>query len=482
MEFGGAHRIQSFDGVGYAQNWTYAGPDGNVATIEPAAPYLMQVYVNQDSYFGFRNIPWLSPHRALDAFRKNPVLFTQTPAQVVAQETSRITSSQYIREKVSAIYGQAEATLLSGRVRVLGGARFEKTTDQGEGPLFDPNAVFTRNADGSFARNAQGARIRKAEAGAAGSLEELRLIRKERAYKANQSYDGVYPSAHVTYEIRENLLLRAAYAMTYGRPNFGNIIPTATINESDIDDQDVAADPGIVRGNITLTNTGLLPWTANNYDLSLEYYTKTGGLLSAGLFRKDIDDFFATDQRIATAADVRELGLDDRYVGWRVSSTFNSGNARISGVEVNLRQSLSFLGHRGAPFSVFANGTKLQLDGHQQASFTSFIPESANWGVSFNKRRFSATAKWNYRGLDRRQPNILFGTDGYQYFKERTTLDLTIGYRLTQRLSLAASVNNVFNEPTQTYLDYGSQTPEYARQSRVFENGIPVAVTLRGTF
>ena len=57
---------------------------------------------------------------------------------------------------------------------------------------------------------------------------------------------------------------RRAYAETYGRPNLPEIIPSTTVDEFDID------DPNALQGNITVTNPGLKPWSADNFDLSLE--------------------------------------------------------------------------------------------------------------------------------------------------------------------------------------------------------------------
>src|SRR5690606_35360552 len=136
-------------------------------------------------------------------------------------------------------------------------------------------------ADGSFVRNAAGDRIRKPKAGAVDSLEELRLILQERAYRASRSYDGYYPSLHLTYNVRENLLARVAYAKTYGRPDFVDIIPRTIVNQGDLDEEELL-DPTAVRGTLNIRNTGLKPWTADNYDFSLEYYTRQGGLFSAG--------------------------------------------------------------------------------------------------------------------------------------------------------------------------------------------------------
>jgi TonB-dependent receptor len=385
-----------------------------------------------------------------------------------------------MEETVTAGYVQAEARLFKNRLSIVTGVRFEKTKDEGEGPLFDPAAVFVRNANGSFARDAAGARIRKPDAGAVGSMEELRLTRQERAYHAARSYDGYYPSLHFTFDATEQFLLRAAYAKTYGRPDLIDIVPNATFAESDLNEQD-QNNPAIVRGTITVRNTALKPWTADNYDLSFEYYTEGGGMFSAGVFLKEIKNFFGTDVRLATPEYLDEIGLDPRYAGWNLNTKFNSGNARISGGEFNFRQSLRRLGKWGAYFTVFANATKLKLEGDRQADFTSFIPRTGNWGASFNYKRLSLVARWNYRGLDKRTAMPAVAPDGFQYIGARTTLDVNGSYQLTRNLSLVASANNVFNVP-QTLLRYGAETPFYAKQNRTSEFGIALALGVKGTF
>jgi len=480
LQVGGAFREQTLDARRGNLTWNYLGPDGNAATADPAAPFLMQVYVNQDSHYGFRNVPWISPSRAWSAFQENSRLFAQTPAQVVAAENFRITNSEFIAEAVDAYFVQADIRLFSNKLRLLTGVRREETTDKGEGLLFDPNAVFLRNADGSFARNAQGARIRRPEAGLAGSMEELRLVRRERAYKARRTYDGYYPSLHASWQFTENLLARVAYARTYGRPAFTDIIPSATINELDLG-ADQIADPTIAKGTITVRNTGLQPWTADNYDLSLEYYHSTGGVLSGGIFAKEIQNFFGDEVRLATAEDLEAVGLDSRYIGWNLASKFNSGSARIRGAEINVRQSLRMIGTWGRYFAVFGNITKLELEGGQGASFTSFIPKTANWGFSFSRQRVTFLAKWNHRGRDRRVAQPLYGPDGYEFFKARTNLDLNFIYSVSPRISVVANANNVFNVP-QTILRYGSTTPGYARQWRRSEYGVALALGVKGTF
>ncbi len=475
VQVGTLYRAQDRDRREWNRQWNYV--PANPADPTPT-PFLAQVYRNRPNYWGFDNIPWTSTNVAVEAWKKNPALFVQTPAQVVAQEQSRIVASEWLRESVTAFYLQNETRLLNNRLTVLAGVRYEKTHDKGAGPVNEPAAVWVRDPDGTFARNAAGARIRKPEAGAAGSMEELRLVRRERANLANRSYDGFYPSVHLTYNATANFLLRAAYAKTYGRPDFTNIVPNATISENDIE---FSTDPNAIPGDITVRNTGLKPWTAQNWDLSAEYYTDSGGLFTAGAFRKDISDFFGTLQTTATADILDEFGLDPRYVGWRLNSTVNAGDARVSGVEFNVRQSLAPLGKYGRFFSVFANATKLKLEGSRTADFNRFIPTSMNWGVTITRNPITFMAKWHHRGEQNRGPSTGQGPNAFVYQDGRTTLDINLTYQLLKRLSVFVNCRNLtnvhFNQSR-----YQADTPLYARRSTANSYGALWSFGVRGTF
>jgi TonB-dependent receptor len=474
VQIGGRYREQERDRRSYNRAYTYTPPSGNLSP----APFVGQVYKNRPNYFGFDHIPWLSNDRAVEAWDKDRRIFTQTAAQLVAEEQSRIVGSERIRETVTGLYAQAQARLFRNRLSLLSGVRYEKTHDKGVGPVNEPAAVWVRDPDGTFARNAAGVRIRKPEAGAVGSMEELRLIRRERANSANRSYDGYYPSVHVNFNATEKFLVRAAFAKTYGRPNFTSIVPNATIAENDIE---FSTDPNAIPGDITVRNTGLKPWVAQNYDLSAEYYTDSGGLITGGLFRKDITDFFGALQTTATAEILDELGLDPQYVGWRLNTTVNSGDARVSGVEFNVRQSLAPLGGIGRYFAVFANATKLKLEGSRTASFTRFVPTSANWGVTFTKRPLTLMANWHHRGEQDRGLATGLGPLAKVYQNARTTLDVSVSYQFHRRLTLFANVRNLTNVWF-SQSRYQNETPIYARRSSTDSYGAQWAFGVKGTF
>jgi iron complex outermembrane receptor protein len=474
LEIGGSMREQTRDAKQPSVVYNYVGPDGSTSAV----PYASQVY-RTDSPFGFSNIPWVSPRRAFVAWEKDRSLFTMTPAQLVANEVSRISTSEFIKEDVTAAFVQADLKLFKNRLKVIGGLRYEKTDSDGLGPVFDSAAVFVRNPDGSFARTPDGLRIRKPQAGTAGSMEELRLTRQERGYRASKSYNGSYPSLHFNLNAASNLVVRLAWARTYGRPNFTEIIPNSTISESDVD---LSVNPNQVRGTINIRNTGLRPWTADNFDLSIEYYTENGGVFSAGVFTKKIKDFFGAGSRISTAEDIAALGLNSRYLGWILNTKFNAGNATVSGAEINVSQSLKGLGKWGNHVQIFANGTKLDLDGGAAADWQGFTPEILNWGVTISKNPVTLMAKWQYRGESQSAPVAGLGTtDAFLVEGARTLLDLNLDYQLSPRLSLFANARNVFNVWYRT-LAKGSLTPDYATIRNVRNYGTQYSIGIKGTF
>ena len=472
VQAGGAIRIQTRDSKIPSRTYTYNGMNGD----QSAARFAATVF-RTTTPFGFK-VPYASAHRAYDAWAADPRLFTFSPAQLAANYVSQVTSSLYIQEEISAFYAQTEMRFLKNRLHLLTGARYEKVTTDGAGPLIDNAAVWRRNADGSFARNAAGARIRRDDAGANNSLEQRLLTHTERGSRAGKSYDGYYPSLHTTYNITNNLLARLAYARTYGRPNFTEIIPNSTVDEEDID---AANNPTASRGRITLRNPSLKPWTADNYDLSLEYYTDAGGMFSAGVFRKDLSDFFGNAVRVATAADVEEFGLDERFIGWTVTTSYNAGDARVSGVEFNITHSLARFGDWGRNVSAFVNGTKLRLEGHDEADFRGFVPEMLNWGFTITRRPITFMAKWNYRSEDQRAPVAGMGPNAFQFRAARTVLDLNIDYQINTHMSLFANGRNVLNRRW-IFENYGPQTPDYARQNSTRNYGVQFATGIKGAF
>lgn len=484
---------ESKDNRRATRNWTFVGADGVANTADDnAGPYLDVNMKGEDPHWGSKPIEWIDAYKLAETYKTNPNYFLEN---AVTSETFRINNSEKITETITAYYVQLEGKFLNNKLSVVTGARYEKTKDKGEGVLNDPDAAFQRNANGTFVDGdpvtAGIQRVLRTDIGAlnangtANSVQAVRAILTERGSRPVRSYDDIYPSLNLTYNVTDNLLVRLGYAKTMGRPDYTNILPFTTID----DNENFDVDPSVSPGTLTTRNTGLKPWSADNYDLSLEYYFKKNGYVSAGIFQKEISDFFQSRTGTVDAALAEQLGVGPEFIGWAVSTTVNgTGTAKIQGYEFSANRQLDFLPGFLRYISINTNATKLELTGSSATAFNGFIKETANFSVSWNKKPIRANVNFNYRGRQQRgaQTGAQYGgaANGfYEYYAPRTFVDTNIEYTLSKRFKIFANARNIFNKPQvlQRYTETGAQAP-YSVNYQQEEFGIQIAVGLKGTF
>jgi len=94
-------------------------------------------------------------------------------------------------------------------------------------------------------------------------------------------YDYLLPSLDFNVEVIEDLIVRASYSETIGRPGWGRIQGGTTL--------DTLAR--VTGGTGSAGNPGLLPLESTNFDLSVEWYYGEGSYASIAYFTKDIENF-----------------------------------------------------------------------------------------------------------------------------------------------------------------------------------------------
>lgn len=445
--------------------WNYVGADGTANTADDNAGQYLDTNYGPYSGWGFDNVTWPDPYTLYQDFLAHPNYFQLTTAQALAAERFRIQNSQAFKEDIYAPYFMVDANLLNNRLRVIGGVRYENTKDTGVGP-YTPSPGLT--------------------------LADVQARWVERGLHVEKKYDGFYPSLHTTYNITEDFVLRASYARTFGRPDFGQILPLVRVNDQDTDQSDGIGT--IPARTIIYNNTGLKPYQANNYDVSLEYYFHNGGVVSAGGFLKDAKNFFGTATGQATAETLADLGLPSNYLGFATQTTTNNPNTvHINGIEFNYRQPLNFLPISWARyFTVYANATRLYLSGGDPTNFVTFIPKAGNVGFMFDKGRVSLRLNVNYRG---REFNSLQTGGQYQvnnatmpvggqfaeYYGGRFNLDINASYKLSKAITIFGNVRNLLNQP-QDLERYNPISPEYSRLYRREKFGAQITAGVKGTF
>lgn len=433
---------------------------------------LNEEYTRDRTFPNGDRVRWVDPRKIYDLYKQQPSWFVLNEASA---HTSQVNGSQQLRETISAGFFRGDVRFLDNRLWLVGGARYERTENTGAGALNDVRATYQQDANGNLLRNAAGQPIKVP--GDALTLARLQYV--ERGARSARSYGDWYPSVNASYTITENLVARAAFARTIGRPSLSSIIPTRSI-----------ADPASAENSrvINATNTGLGPWTADNYDVSLESYSLKGATIALSLFRKDIRDFFVSTRTDATPELLADMGLSDDYLDYDVVSTTNSPDAvALSGFEWSWRQSLrslAFVPAWARGFQVWVNGTHLRLSGAGQDNFAGYSPRIVNWGVSYATARFLVKLNASRIGrtraaLDTVSSSVPAGT--YQAQETRVVMDGSVEYRLDRRFALYASIRNLAYEP-RPLITYSPNAPAYTLPRSYTFYGALLTLGVKGTF
>ena len=285
--------------------------------------------------------------------------------------------------------------------------------------------------------------------------EALRTSRGVLTQVANSGrYDNWLPGVHLRWDATRDVVVRAAYTNTIGRPDYSSLAASENLSFD-------GSQPTLSRGN-----PDLRPRKSRGFDVSLEYYPRDG-VASIALFSKDIDDEIFT----LTSAETLDVGRGSESV--IVTTPRNAQTATIRGIELNLQQALTFL---PAPFNglgVAANATFLDTRftfltsvGPRETGLFLQPDATANATVYYQRGGFEGRVSWNYIGgfletINDTVPNA------DQYWKERSTFDAQISYRVTPALTIYAEGQNLSDAgrreltgPGQAYLQ---ESAEYGR-------------------
>lgn len=412
---------------------------------------------------------WISLTKLYDLSRAHPAWFVLNPA---LEQQNLAGNSSFLTETVSSAYLRGDARFFDRRLLLTGGLRVERTNDTGLGLLNDPSAQYQKDAAGKLILSGGAPVLITTDA-----LARAKLRYVERGSRAARSYADWYPSLHATFNLTDKLLVRAAYARTLGRPDFGNIVPGATLSE-----------PTVAQPTVTVNNTGLKPWTADNFDLSIESYQIKGGFGSVGVFQKNIKGFFGSATFDATPELLALYGLPDDplYLNYDLTTEINAGDARITGYEFAYNQALTFLPHWARGLQVFASATKLTLSGSTLADFTGYSPSNYAGGINFVRARFYVKFTVTYQGVTRGPFVAASAANGipdgtYTYQGKRLRYGLNAQYTFAKHFSLYASIANIGGFIGGN-LRYSPTTPDYMKERRRQEFPATVQLGVKGQF
>ena len=482
-------REQVRDLVGSAPSFTFRGAD-NRATTTPADPLgsddragvALDVFNSQNpAPYGFGQIQWLDNTRYYSLYQAHPEYF------VVNENTlyrSLVSKSQRAAEVISSGYFRGDAAFFNRRLKFVGGLRAEQTNVTGEGPLTDPTRNYQRDASGTVITVASpiagnpNRRVPVLIFPTSNALEVSKLTFLSRGQHAEKEYLRLFPSLNASYNLRENLILRSAFYTSVGRPNFNQYAGALTL-------PDTENAPNPTNNRISVNNAAIKAWSAKTTKVRLEYYFERVGNLSIGAFRRDFENFFGDTVFAPTPEFLALYDLDpDTYGAYPVATQHNiQSTVRMTGLEFEYKQALTFLPHWARGVQVFANASALRTQGDGAANFNGFTPRTYNWGVSLSRPKFALRANWNYRGRQRGAEvtgrSIEPGT--YNWNSKQLYVDLQADYTFSRKVGLFAAIRNLADAPTDQKI-FGPSTPSHARFRSREEVGALITFGVKGTF
>jgi iron complex outermembrane recepter protein len=191
------------------------------------------------------------------------------------------------------------------------------------------------------------------------------------------SYEDTLPSLNAVFEVHDNMLVRFGAAKVMSRPSLRQLAPGIT---SFTVPGTVGATTG---GAITTGNTKLLPFRAEVYDLSYEWYFTKGAVFGLAVFEKKVNSFpqtvlaegrlsdFLDPEIIATlrasltattAAGDAQRAYVDADQPFNFSQPRDAPGGYIRGFEINYQQDLTFLPGFLSHFGVQANYTHIESE------------------------------------------------------------------------------------------------------------------------
>jgi TonB-dependent receptor len=377
---------------------------------------------------------------------------------------------QYTKEKMTSVYVQYNHECEIGDMYydVHVGVRYEKTD------------VLATSAVPDFLASAlwQG-------------VTEVGLVnRPSRTFGTREaSYNHTLPSINFNLNATDDVVLRAAYSQTVGRPKYSQMIGGLNVNSG------ARVDGGI--GDTG--NPGLLPLESSNIDLSAEWYYEEGSYISFGYFTKDVENDILTlpedftngiynpadgpyTEEAALALDINgdpigtNLQLQREYIFATYGATdpnvyMEAGNIVIAGnpatdellnFKIQTPQNVGgSTGYDGFEFAVqhlfgdsgfggIINYTKTDTDNEHDdlvldAQLAELgISDSANVVAFYEKDGLSIRGAYNWRG----KYIVSLVQDGSagpgpRYIEEYAQIDLTVSYEIPQLEGLTVYLNGI---------------------------------------
>ena len=247
-------------------------------------------------------------------------------------------------------------------------------------------------------------------------------------------YSDVFPSAHLRYDVSKSFVLRAAVASSIVRPQFSAASGAQTVND--------------VNKTVSGGNPNLQPTLSYDYDATAEYYLPSLGIVSAGVFYKDIKNYIFSRSFVIVGG---------QYDGYRFSGSENVPKSHVAGLELSYNQQFSALPGLFSGFGVYANATVTASRAEVRLGETTRLPKQAgqimNMAVFYEKSGLTARLSLTHTGafLYSVGSSATLPGSADTYYDRNTQVDFTASYALSQTFTVFGDLMNLTNQPLRFY-------------------------------
>ena len=268
------------------------------------------------------------------------------------------------------------------------------------------------------------------------------------------SYSNFLPNLQLRYEIGANTLLRATFTGTIGRPPYEKASPNNVFEYEELDPED-QLDPNFpFIGEVELGNPELSPYESINWDLGIEHYLESGGLLSAGIFQKEIDNPIYPFSESLRNVTRHGIGFDTlSRVQFR-----NADKGSITGFELAAQIPFSSFLEEGFldGFGLDVNATFISSDvtifDRLEDDLPFFRqPENIyNVALYYQKHKLQARIAYNYQDESVRELSGAADEDRWDDTRDYT--DVQASYAISDNYTIYVNWQNIFEaEKIRTY-------------------------------
>ena len=263
-------------------------------------------------------------------------------------------------------------------------------------------------------------------------------------YKNN--YTNLLPSLLLKYKMSESGSIRASITKTLSRPKYSALVANKSFNLADQE--------------ATMGDPNIKPTTAWNFDLSIDHYFKSIGMVSLGLFYKDVKNVNIETLGYYTG---EELGLTGNSETFEVTQNMNAYDARVFGIEAAYQRDfgficpalrcLGFYGNYTYTHSTTRNyNSRLGIEDGDDVKMAGSPEHTANASLYFENKGINVRLSYNFASSFIDQMNT-GSRELDRYYDKVNYLDLNASYTWGKqtKFTIFAEANNLLNQPLRYY-------------------------------